>query len=502
MNIYKKSKLVARTFIEQLNILFNMGKQLEGEVDNYSQDISDIKEDIETINGDIDIINDNIDSINGDIDDIQEDISDETTNRENADIDLQSQIDAITASSDVKDIVGTYAELQSYDTSTLGNNDIIKVLQDSTHNNASTYYRWSTITETFTYIGEEGPYYTKSEVDADLLLKANVADLSQVAFSGDYDDLLDKPTIPAAQVNSDWNSTSGVSEILNKPDISKFVENKSTNRGMLLNPSNETYNNVEGSIAILGQARSYEGIAIGRYSIAAGTQSIQLGRGYNTEDKSFYVCFGSTNWKILDDTGIFPDARLPTDIARNKSTGGGVIIGSTNSDYYETSNTVALLGQARRQLAIAIGHDSIASGVAAIQIGIGSNSENYSLKVGFGGTSNYKLLDSTGKIPTDRINIDTQFDTTYVSQNPISNATLSQALRKTFLTSISQNTDNTDYVTENFLYQNPVTGTNSISTGHNFRKINGESIFGTTPLNIAGNVTLTDNSTYYTLGIN
>ena len=38
------------------------------------------------------------------------------------------------------------------------------------------------------------------------------------ASSGDYQ-ILNKPTIPAAQVNSDWNSNSGVSEILNKPTI-------------------------------------------------------------------------------------------------------------------------------------------------------------------------------------------------------------------------------------------------------------------------------------------
>ena len=42
-------------------------------------------------------------------------------------------------------------------------------------------------------------------------------DLATVATTGDYDDLLDKPTIPAAQVNSDWNAISGVAEILNKP---------------------------------------------------------------------------------------------------------------------------------------------------------------------------------------------------------------------------------------------------------------------------------------------
>ena len=44
-------------------------------------------------------------------------------------------------------------------------------------------------------------------------------DLATVATSGSYNDLTNKPTIPAAQVNADWNSTSGVSEILNKPTL-------------------------------------------------------------------------------------------------------------------------------------------------------------------------------------------------------------------------------------------------------------------------------------------
>ena len=38
-------------------------------------------------------------------------------------------------------------------------------------------------------------------------------------FSGSYNDLTDKPSIPAPQVNSDWNSNSGVSQILNKPTL-------------------------------------------------------------------------------------------------------------------------------------------------------------------------------------------------------------------------------------------------------------------------------------------
>lgn len=43
-------------------------------------------------------------------------------------------------------------------------------------------------------------------------------DLAEVATSGSYNDLEDKPTIPPAQVNSDWNASSGVAEILNKPE--------------------------------------------------------------------------------------------------------------------------------------------------------------------------------------------------------------------------------------------------------------------------------------------
>ena len=47
----------------------------------------------------------------------------------------------------------------------------------------------------------------------------NKPTLSIVATSGSYNDLLNKPTIPDAQVNSDWNATSGISQILNKPEM-------------------------------------------------------------------------------------------------------------------------------------------------------------------------------------------------------------------------------------------------------------------------------------------
>ena len=57
----------------------------------------------------------------------------------------------------------------------------------------------------------------------DLSIYATSASLATVATSGDYDDLTNKPTIPAAQVNSDWNAVSGVAEILNKPGQASLV---------------------------------------------------------------------------------------------------------------------------------------------------------------------------------------------------------------------------------------------------------------------------------------
>lgn len=135
------------------------------------------------------------------------------------DNDIQSQIDALAASSDVVDIVGTHAELLAYDTQDIHDNDIIKVIADETHAGAPSYYRWviSGSVGTWHYVGSESVSYTKAETDALLNQKqSTIADLATIRngaslgatavqpeagkglFSGSYNDLTDKPTIPAA----------------------------------------------------------------------------------------------------------------------------------------------------------------------------------------------------------------------------------------------------------------------------------------------------------------
>lgn len=96
---------------------------------------------------------------------LQDNIDAEEAGRIAADTEIWDEIEALEAASDVVDIVGTYAELENYDTSALQDNDIIKVLQDETHDDAIAYYRWNTATDTFTFVGVEGPYYTASETD-------------------------------------------------------------------------------------------------------------------------------------------------------------------------------------------------------------------------------------------------------------------------------------------------------------------------------------------------
>lgn len=88
---------------------------------------------------------------------------------------LQSEIDTIKASSDVADVVGTYEELEDYDTSALTDKDVIKVLDDETRSHAQTYYRWSTSAKEFSYVGK----IAKPAVDSvnnktgDVVLDAN-----------------------------------------------------------------------------------------------------------------------------------------------------------------------------------------------------------------------------------------------------------------------------------------------------------------------------------------
>ena len=78
-----------------------------------------------------------------------------------------------------------------------------------------------------------GTYYVKTETDPTGGTNYTIAGASQLlsvpyalyattagnGFSGNYNDLTNKPTIPAAQVQTDWNVNSGIGVLLNKPTL-------------------------------------------------------------------------------------------------------------------------------------------------------------------------------------------------------------------------------------------------------------------------------------------
>lgn len=194
---------------------------MEQSIVDFGNDITEMQDDIESIEDDIQTIlnetytksevynkeeTDNL--VNNAVGTVSNDLQIEERARQNADVNLQNQIDSIVASSDVVDIVGTYTDLQNYDTSHLGNNDIIKVLDDSTHNNATSYFRWKKSTSTWQYIGSEGPYYTKAETNALLNGKVSVVEGKGLS-TNDFTDAL-KTKLDGIEANAQVNKLESV----------------------------------------------------------------------------------------------------------------------------------------------------------------------------------------------------------------------------------------------------------------------------------------------------
>ena len=98
----------------------------------------------------------------------------------------------------------------------------------------------------------------------DLSVYAETADLATVATTGSYNDLTDKPSIPAAQVNADWNAVSGVAQILNKPTIpaaqvqSNWSEADSTSKAYIQNKPDLSVYAQSSSLATVATTGDYD----------------------------------------------------------------------------------------------------------------------------------------------------------------------------------------------------------------------------------------------------
>ena len=108
--------------------------------------------------------------------------------------DVEQEINNIKDFSDVKDVVGTHAELMAYDTTTLNINDVIEVLSDETKDNKNTYYKWDG--SEFDYVGGVGPFYTKPESDGKYLTNVKYENLQlKKTLNGTDSLIVDIPTL-------------------------------------------------------------------------------------------------------------------------------------------------------------------------------------------------------------------------------------------------------------------------------------------------------------------
>ena len=80
-----------------------------------------------------------------------------------------------------------------------------------------------------TYDGTSTNAQSGTAIEGKLANYTPTASLATVATTGAYSDLSGTPTIPAAQVNADWNASSGVAQILNKPTVDQTYNSASAN---------------------------------------------------------------------------------------------------------------------------------------------------------------------------------------------------------------------------------------------------------------------------------
>ena len=198
--------------------------------------------------------------------------------------------------------------------------------------------------------------YTKTEVNNLVSPKANSADLATVATSGSYNDLIDKPNIPAMQVQSDWNQT-GTSEpdyIKNKPtiptvptDVSAFTNDA----GYLINTDiegkadkSDTYTKTEVD-DIISQVQAGQGSSLKNYYTKTQIDSQQA-----VQDAAIALKANSADLATVATSGDYEDLSnkptiptVPTNVSAFTNDAGYLTKHQSLDNYYtkfETDNKI------------------------------------------------------------------------------------------------------------------------------------------------------------------
>ena len=188
-------------------------------------------------------------------------------------------------------------------------------------------------------------------------------------FTGNYNNLSNLPTIPAAQVNSDWAAASGVSQILNKPSIppqSSIVIGPASGGGSLI------YNNGNGEFTFTPPDLSGYSTFSGSYADLSGKPNLSAYLTSYTETDPIFLAspVGSvtgsqvTNWNNAYGWGNHASAgyltaeadTFATVVARGGTTTGNIQVNdiTVNGNFSvigsSTTNNVATLNVTANQI--------------------------------------------------------------------------------------------------------------------------------------------------------
>lgn len=262
--------------------------------------------------------------------------------------DVEQEVEDLKNNPDVTDIVATYADLQAYDKSKLTDKDIIRVLNDETHDGNSTYYRYDKQLDSFTYIGSSKTYDVFVGTDG---TEAGTAGLVPAPAATDADKFL--------KSDGTWGSaggggptvvqTTGTSQtdvMSQKATTGMVYKDTSTLKGVQVDGQIRGSLFIQGAVAIGGRADD-GGIAI----------------GYNNN-------------------GYGANAKLSGSIA----IGQNAVAGGSAS-----TNAVAIGGNAQATAGGAVALGRFAKATTQGQMDIGVSNATWAASEGYSGTQ-YRLL--------------------------------------------------------------------------------------------------------------
>jgi len=160
--------------------------------------------------------------------------------------------------------------------------------------------------------------------------------------------ILNKPTIPSAQVNSDWNASTGVAAILNKPSLFSGAYADLTGKPTLFSGAYSALTGTPSTFSPSAHASSHASGGSDALTLASsqitGLASVATSGAYSSLTGTPSLATVATSGSAADLTGTLADSRLSSNVAldnqNNNFTAGQTITAAANTSALTASYSV------------------------------------------------------------------------------------------------------------------------------------------------------------------